>query len=100
MIATQAEMIHAHDEKCNACYGLGSVESLPNVWNACESCDGTGHIQPPVALNVRNLPRDLRNRFKAYCARRSLNMQDAIIMLMQMAVGKKIELEGDGTKSD
>lgn len=99
MIATQAELIHTQSEKCCACSGIGSVETLPSIWDACNVCDGTGQVQPPVALNVRNLPRDLRNRFKAYCARRSLNMQDAIIILMRMAVHKKIELD-DGTKSD
>lgn len=39
-----------------------------------------------VAINVRDVPEDLRNRFKAVCANEGTSMQDAIQMLLRFAV--------------
>lgn len=90
MIATENATVV--NDRCLRCHGLGSVEDRPDVWEPCADCDGTGTIQPAVALNVRKLNRGLRNQFKAFCAQHSMSMEDMVIVLMEKAVDRKIDI--------
>ena len=40
-----------------------------------------------VAVNVRDIPADLRNRFKSYCAKNEMSMSREIIAFMERTVG-------------
>ena len=46
-----------------------------------------------VAFTARNLPRGVRQRFKAYCAHRGYTMGDAIEALMRKAAHENLELD-------
>lgn len=46
-----------------------------------------------VAINARNVPADLRNRFKSFCADREVNMNDAVVALMRFALDRTPCLE-------
>jgi len=35
------------------------------------------------SLNIRNVPVDVRAQFRAYCLKRDISMQDAIIKFMR-----------------
>jgi len=39
-----------------------------------------------AALLLRNLPRDIRDGFKAYCAKRGQNMKDALLDYMKECI--------------
>ena len=41
-----------------------------------------------VAINVRNVPRSLRSRFKSWCAEQDTTMENAIIELIRQACKK------------
>lgn len=43
-------------------------------------------------MNTREVPIALRDKFKAYCARRGYTMQGAVIALMRMAVNDDMKL--------
>ena len=88
-----ATMNEPQVDNCPACGGVGSFEEKPSVWEPCKACNGTGKDQPDVALNIRNIPRDVRSDFKAFCAKRSISMQDALVALIRMALNRRIELE-------
>ena len=46
-----------------------------------------------VALNLRDIPADLRNRFKSYCSRNELTMTGAIVNFMESRVAEWAEKE-------
>jgi hypothetical protein len=39
-----------------------------------------------TAVNIRSVPKAIRDQFKAYCARRGYTMQRAAIALMRKAI--------------
>lgn len=45
-----------------------------------------------VSINNRNVPVQLRNRFKAWCAENNVTMETALIKLMQAAVEGRVKL--------
>lgn len=48
--------------------------------------------QETVALNIRNVPQDLRRRFKSLCANEEITMEHAVISLLEKVVDGKVEL--------
>ena len=42
----------------------------------------------PVALNIRSIPYELRQRFKTFCASRSMSMEEAVISLIEEELEK------------
>lgn len=44
-----------------------------------------------IQFNARNLPRELKDRFKAWCEARKLSMQQAVRIFMDMAVDGDME---------
>lgn len=51
--------------------------------------------QPPptAALNVRNIPRSLRDIFRVWCGNRGYTVQDAITALMREAMARDAPLQ-------
>lgn len=47
-----------------------------------------------TALNIRNIPTDVKAQFKGYCARHGYSMQEAIITLMKYSAKQDITLPG------
>lgn len=45
-----------------------------------------------TSVNTRNVPKAVRDQFKAYCARRGYTMEQAIIALMKKATMEDITL--------
>lgn len=48
-----------------------------------------------VAINARNVPRPLRDKFKAWAAARGLDMNEALCRLMRRAMRENIKLGRD-----
>lgn len=72
---------------CPDCGGERLVEAKPDDWQVCSVCRGNGRIlqegqEDDVAMNIRNIPRTTRERFKAYCTARSIDMQDMVVFLI------------------
>lgn len=51
-----------------------------------------------VAFNIRRIPRRLRQRFKMFCMRRNIDMQDAAVQLIESLLDGDVELP-DGSKA-
>lgn len=49
-----------------------------------------GFVLNTVDLFLRSIPRDTRDAFKAYCARRGITMKDRVIELMQQDINSDI----------
>lgn len=49
--------------------------------------------KPPATLYVRNVPREVKDHFKAYCAKRGTTMADMLTKLMREAIRKDNKLE-------
>ena len=47
--------------------------------------------QNSVAINIRDIPRGLRQKFKVQCARDGMTMTDKIVELIEDFVRKKAE---------
>lgn len=45
-----------------------------------------------VGLNIRNIPRDLRRRFKTSCADKDMNMSEVVVHLIQMYCDGKVRV--------
>ena len=49
-----------------------------------------------VAILTRDIDPDLRNRFKAQCARQGVTMRDAIVSLIELALTYNIPFDDVG----
>jgi len=50
-------------------------------------------VKPPATVFLRNIPRGVKDQFKAYCARRGITMTDKVVELMREAIKKDNQLE-------
>jgi len=46
-----------------------------------------------VTINTREVPVNLRNEFKIFCAKQQVSMQDALIAMMEIAVQKNVKIK-------
>ena len=47
----------------------------------------------PACVFLRNIPRGVKDHFKAYCAKRGITMTDKIVDMMREAIKKDNKLE-------
>lgn len=47
---------------------------------------------PTVDLNIRGIPKELRQQFKALCARKGVTMIEAVVSLISGAVADQIRV--------
>ncbi len=80
MIATESSVMI-----CIECNGTGEEEFQPGQFRKCLQCHGKS---APVALNLRNIPRRLRDRFKSLCADAGVTMETGAVLLLEAAVNE------------
>lgn len=54
--------------------------------------------RPIGVLNIRSMPLDLRDQFKAWCAKRGYSMERAIICLVYRAIKENKPLPGAASR--
>jgi hypothetical protein len=47
----------------------------------------------PATIFLRNIPRPVKDHFKAYCARRGITMTEKMVQLMRETIRKDDSLE-------
>ena len=58
--------------------------------------NGNGDKKDHVAILVRHVPRELRDKLKVYCAKRGISMNDCMLALMRrVAGGERLERTSD-----
>jgi len=50
-------------------------------------------IRRSCSVNVRDVPQDTKDAFKAYCAARGMSMREAIIHLMEVSSSANVGIE-------
>jgi hypothetical protein len=63
-----------------------SIGELPDNENCAASAE-----RPVMKMIINNLPRDLHDQFKAWCARRGYSMTGKIRQMMQDCVNEKFD---------
>ena len=46
-----------------------------------------------ATMNMRKIPEDIKNNFKAVCAENGITMESGIIRLMQEAIKKRVDFK-------